>query len=78
MAKKASSRRLLDIAAIAPVFGFILLIPPVIGLFATNDTIFGAPLILVYLFGTWLGIIGISAIIAYRLSRGTGDGSEDK
>jgi len=55
------------------ILGFILLIPPVIGLFATEVTVFGAPLVLVYLFATWLGLIAVAAMLAWRLSRSDRD-----
>lgn len=73
MAKLTPLRRLKDIAAIAPIFGFLLLIPPVIGLFATEATVFGAPLVLVYLFAIWLALILIAAILSQRLSKAERD-----
>jgi len=69
MAERRPSKRMSDVAVIAPLLGLILLIPPVIGLFATEATVFGAPLILVYLFGVWIGLIALAAAIARRLSR---------
>lgn len=69
MAKDRPSKRLSDIAVIAPIFGFILLIPPVIGLFATDAKIFGAPMVLVYLFAVWLGLIVVAVWLGRRLSR---------
>ncbi len=73
MAKLTPLRRLKDIAVIAPIFGFLLLIPPVIGLFATEATVFGAPLVLVYLFVIWLALILIAAILSKRLSKAERD-----
>lgn len=69
MAENRPSKRMRDVAVIAPILGFVLLIPPVIGLFATDSTVFGAPLILVYLFGIWIGLIAWAAVIARGLSR---------
>ena len=69
MAESRPSRRLSDVAVIAPMLGFVLLIPPVIGLFATDATVFGAPLVLVYLFGVWLGLIAVAAVLSRRLAR---------
>ena len=63
------SRRLNDIAAIAPIIGFVLLPPPVIVLFATMGTLLGAPVILVYLFVVWFGLILAAAILSRRLAR---------
>jgi len=73
MAKLPPSRRLNDIAIIAPLLGFLLLIPPVIGLFATDTTVLGAPLILVYLFAVWLGLIAVAVMLSRRLSRADRD-----
>ncbi len=73
MADNRPSKRLIDVAIIAPVMGLILLIPPVIGLFATDATVFGAPLILVYLFSVWLFLIATAAVLARRLARADKD-----
>lgn len=73
MAKVFPSRRLTDLAIIAPVLSFILMIPPVIGLFASNSTVFGAPTILIYLFGIWLGMIVVAAVLARKLAPAEGD-----
>lgn len=69
MARSTSASRWIDLSVIAPVLGFLILIPPVIGLFATEATIFGAPLILVYLFAVWLGLIAVAAVLAQKLGK---------
>lgn len=69
MARPTPSRRLIDIAFIAPIIGFVLLIPPLIGLFANAGEIFGAPVLLVYIFSVWLGLIAIAGGLAHRLGR---------
>jgi len=51
------------------LLGFVLLAPPVIGLFATEGTIFGAPVILIYLFAVWFGLILVAAALSRRLAR---------
>lgn len=57
-------------ARIVPVAGTLLLLPPLVGLFARPDiTVFGIPLILAYLMVVWVGIIGITAALAGRLRR---------
>lgn len=73
MAKQKPLKRLKDIAVIAPIFGFLLLIPPVIGLFATEATVFGAPLVLIYLFAIWLGLIIVAAVLSQQLSKAERD-----
>jgi len=62
------SRRLNDMAIIAPLVGFVLLAPPIIGLFATEGTLFGAPVILIYLFVIWFGLILAAGILSRKLS----------
>lgn len=71
--RPARSRRVHDLARIVPVFGAVLLMPPLIGLFARPDIApFGIPLIVVYLFGLWLALIVGALLITRRLKR-TGD-----
>lgn len=67
--RRLPPRRLSDMATIAPILGLILLTPPVIGLFATEGTIFGAPVILIYLFAVWFGLIALAAILSRQLAR---------
>lgn len=73
MKKTPPSRRWSDLSVIAPIFGFLLLIPPVIGLFVTQSTVFGAPVVVVYIFGVWLGLIALAAMLARKLSRQADD-----
>ena len=67
--RKFPSRRLNDMAIVAPFLGFVLLAPPVIGLFATDGTLFGAPVILVYLFAVWFSLILAAAVLSRKLAR---------
>lgn len=69
MARRLPSRRLNDMAVVAPILGFVLLTPPVIRLFATDGSLFGAPVILIYLFAVWFGMILVAAILSRRLAR---------
>lgn len=64
--EKDPSRRAQDLAVIVPILGVVLMLPPVVGLFAQPDrSIFGLPLIVVYLFGLWFALI----LMAYSLAR---------
>jgi hypothetical protein len=56
-----------DAAVVLPVFGMFLLLPPVISLFAAPVAIWGIPLIVLYVFGAWAGLIGCAALLARRL-----------
>jgi len=57
-----------DAARVLPMVGVVLLMPPVVTLFAADAAIGGVPLIVVYLFCTWLALIGCAAWLARRLS----------
>ena len=54
-------------ARILTLLGVLLLMPPVVALFATDTRIGGMPLIVVYLFGVWLALIGCARLLAHRL-----------
>ena len=56
--------RLIGVAALAAV----LLDPPMLGLFS-GATIFGWPLLYVYLFGAWAVVIVLLAVVVERGSR---------
>lgn len=56
-----------DAAVVLPVFGVLLLMPPAILLFAAQTTLWGIPLIVLYVFGVWSGLIVCAALLARRL-----------
>jgi len=57
------------------VFGALLLMPPVLPFFDRPVLLLGLPLIVVYVFGVWLGLIVLTWILARRLptEKGRGD-----
>ncbi|MFT3819720.1 MAG: hypothetical protein QM750_19175 [Rubrivivax sp.] len=59
--------RLRDAAALLPALAVLLLMPPVITLFAGTHKVWGLPLIVVYLFGVWLALIVAAALLARKL-----------
>jgi hypothetical protein len=66
--KGAPSGRVRDAAATLPVLGLVLLVPPVITLFAKAQlALAGVPLVVVYVFTTWLALIAAAAALARRL-----------
>jgi len=70
MAEDSTPRRVRDLALIVPVFGTLLLMPPLIGLFARPDSdVWGIPLIIVYLFGLWFALIIAAFLLAIRLRK---------
>lgn len=64
-----SERRDRSRAAALPLIGFFLLTPLFIRVFAAETTVLGAPLVVVYIFGIWLGLIVCAALLAKRLKR---------
>ncbi len=63
------SARARDAAAVLPVLGLFLLMPPVITLFAAALDVGGVPLIVVYVFGVWAALVLCAALLARRLGR---------
>lgn len=60
-------RKLENAALVVPVFGAVLMVPPLISVFDVPVTIFGAPLETVYLFAVWVALIGITALLSRRM-----------
>lgn len=54
------------------VLGIWLLMPPAISLFSGARSLLGVPLLVIYLFGVWLGLIAATAWLSRRLPRGEG------
>ncbi|MFO1301116.1 MAG: hypothetical protein U1F17_12185 [Burkholderiaceae bacterium] len=63
-----SSPRLRDAAVVLPLVGLFLLMPPVITLFVRPADVVGVPLIVAYLFGVWLALIGCAALLGRRIA----------
>lgn len=57
-----------DVAAILPFGLAVMLLPPVILIFATPVRVLGLPLILLYVFGIWALAILSAFLIARRLA----------
>jgi hypothetical protein len=61
-----------DAALVLPLAGAALVLPPVVNLFVADLTVFGVPLLAVYLFGVWATLIVGAALLARRLRRDPG------
>ena len=71
--RKAMRRaRRRDLARLLPALGALLLATPVLDVFGAPVTLFGAPLIIVYLFGVWAFLILAAALLAERDIRPAG------
>lgn len=60
-------RRLENAALILPIFGAVLIVPPLIAVFNAPALVFGVPLAAVYLFAVWGLLIGLTAALGPRL-----------
>jgi len=60
-------RKLENAAFVLPLFGALLLIPPLANVFNRDVMIFGVPLEVIYLFGVWTALIGITAFLSQRM-----------
>ncbi|MFO7855346.1 MAG: hypothetical protein R6V44_09030 [Paracoccaceae bacterium] len=56
-------------AALLPLAGAFLLMPPFIGVFAHDGRILGAPSVLVFILAVWIGLILGARGLARRLGR---------
>jgi putative effector of murein hydrolase LrgA (UPF0299 family) len=66
--KGQPSGRVRDAAVLLPLLGLVLFVPPVITLFAKAQWgVAGVPLIVVYVFTTWIALIGAAAALARKL-----------
>ena len=63
-------RKLQDGAGVLPLFGAFLLVSPLITVFTGARSFFGLPLIFVYIFGVWLGLVLLARAMARRLDKG--------
>lgn len=69
----AGRKRSEGFAFFIPVLGAMLIMPPLVLLFDVQIDIFGVPLIVAYLFTTWLALIIASFVLRKRLPNGDGD-----
>ncbi|SLN75806.1 hypothetical protein [Oceanibacterium hippocampi] len=60
-----AARRLREIAFVLPFVGLALITPPIIHIFADSRTVFGIPIIILYIFGVWAALV----LSAFRLAR---------
>ena len=60
-------RKLRDGAMLLPFIGAFLFLSPIITVFTGPLTIFGLPLIFVYIFSAWLGLVLVALAMARRL-----------
>jgi hypothetical protein len=57
-----------DAILILALLGVWLFMPPMLDVFSQRASVFGMPLIVVYVFGVWLILIGVTALLSSRIS----------
>jgi hypothetical protein len=57
--------------------GVLLLVPPFLLLFNRPQQVLGIPLLYLYLFAAWTGLIALGAMIARRIDHGDADAASD-
>lgn len=62
--RRSPGRRARDLAAILPVLALLLYFTPITTAFAGAGSLWGVPVIFLFLFGSWLILIAVLAIIA--------------
>ena len=66
-----SDRKTSDRALILPFVGFLLLTPPLAGIFQLDIRVLGIPFTWLYLFGLWGALIVGAALLARRIQKST-------
>jgi hypothetical protein len=62
-----SRQRACDAILAVTVLAALLLLPPILPFFDRPTTLFGMPLIVVYVFGVWLAVIAIGWVLSWQL-----------
>ena len=62
-------RKLEHAAFMLPVFGAVLLLPPLLDAFAVRDRLFGIPIEVLYLFAAWILLIVGAGLVSRRMPR---------
>jgi hypothetical protein len=59
--------RLADRAVVLPIVAFLLMTPPILGLFARDGALLGIPMLYLYCFLAWAVLIALGCALARRL-----------
>lgn len=63
-------RKARDCAALLPVCGVLLWFTPLFGILSDGGLVLGVPVLFLYVFGVWLGLILLARALSLRLSSG--------
>ena len=58
-----------EAAVVIPAFGLFLLLPPIMSLFDTPSTLMGIPILHIYVFSVWLGLVIAGFWLSRRLAQ---------
>lgn len=64
--KQSDGEGFRDLAVMLPIVVVLLLMPPLIRIFAAPATLGGIPLIIVYIFAVWAAAILVAIVVARR------------
>lgn len=62
-------KRLRESALLAPIGGLLLFMPPYIRIFDQPSSLFGIPILHIYIFSVWLAGVVLTAEIARRIAQ---------
>ena len=68
-AGETDGQGLRDAATVLPFVATVLLMPPVVLIFAAPVLALGIPLIVIYVFAVWIAVIAAAGLAARRLAR---------
>ncbi|MEW9613498.1 hypothetical protein AB3G45_06640 [Shinella sp. S4-D37] len=77
-ARQSDGQRFRDLAVLLPIATALLLIPPLIRIFATPAMLGGIPLIVVYIFAVWAVAIVVAAIVARHAHQAPADDPQER
>ena len=72
-ARQSDGQGFRDLAVILPIAVVLLLVPPLIRIFAAPVALAGIPLIVVYIFAVWAAAIFIAALVSRHAHQAPGD-----
>jgi len=66
--ERKPSPRLQNAAVVVPLAALFLFMPPLMSLFAAPVSVFGIPLVVLYMFGVWAALVLVTWSLARRLA----------
>jgi len=71
-------KKMENAAFFLPFLGVALVVPPILSVFSVATKIFGIPLLVVYIFTVWLGLIGVTFFLSKRMVTGSDATTENE